>query len=356
MNCIFLRRGYGSGNGGGSGGGSLSYRDNFADNDWATIAKVCAEGLVPATWKVGDQKAMSIGGTSYLIDIIGIQHDDFSDGGKAPFTFQLHDCYNTTYGMNSSDTNSGGWRDSQMRGSTLTTILSNMPAEVQSGITNVNKSTAMTSGNTTQTTTSDTLFLLSEWEALGVTNWSGVQEGTRYAYYANGGATIKNVNGTASQWWLRSVRSGGSSNQFAGVNATGTTTSIRASRTMGVSPAFCLGAGSSGGSGGGGGNQPTTKEYTVNITGTGSSTYCYVTINGTKYTSAKTLTVPEGTKISCTVSVAVGGYDGNAYVTLNGTKVLSQKGTYQYTVTSNCTIQLNYNGTLTIGNIAITTS
>lgn len=38
-----------------------------------------------------------IGSTDYLVDIIGINHDDYSDGfGKAPFTFQLHDCYGKT--------------------------------------------------------------------------------------------------------------------------------------------------------------------------------------------------------------------------------------------------------------------
>lgn len=69
------------------------YEANFADNTWEQIISVCQKGIVPLSWKVGDQKAMTIGGTDYLIDIIGINHDDYSDGsGKATFTFQLHDC------------------------------------------------------------------------------------------------------------------------------------------------------------------------------------------------------------------------------------------------------------------------
>ena len=88
MNCIFLRRGYPET----ESGPKIDYSDNFADNDWSKIIEVCRAGLVPTAWKVGDQKAMTINGTSYNIDIIGIQHDDYSDGsGKAPLTLQMHE-------------------------------------------------------------------------------------------------------------------------------------------------------------------------------------------------------------------------------------------------------------------------
>ena len=233
MNCIFLRRGYGD-----IGGGGLS--NSFADTDWSNIILACQNNTVPDTWRVKDQKPMTINGVDYYIDIIGKNHDTYTSGGKAPLTFQLHDCYGTTYGMNSSDTNSGGWRDCAMRNTHLPAILNLMPGNVKTAIKAVNKSTALTTGSTTQTTTSDKLFLLSEWEIFAQTNWSTVEEGVQYEYYASGGNTIKNVNGTASQWWARSVRGGGSSNQFTGANATGATTSIRASRTMGVSFAFCF--------------------------------------------------------------------------------------------------------------------
>ena len=53
---------------------------------------------------------MFINGTEYQIDIIGKGHDDYADGsGKAPLTFQLHDCYGELKNMNSSNTNVGGW-------------------------------------------------------------------------------------------------------------------------------------------------------------------------------------------------------------------------------------------------------
>ena len=85
------------------------YEANFADNTWEQIISVCQKGIVPLSWKVGDQKAMTIGGPDYLIDIIGINHDTYAAGGKAPMTFQLHDSYSARRSMNSYNTNSGGW-------------------------------------------------------------------------------------------------------------------------------------------------------------------------------------------------------------------------------------------------------
>ena len=89
----------------------VTYNANFADNDWATIIKACHKNQVPDTWVVGNSKTILINGTEYQIDIIGKNHDDYTDGsGKAPLTFQLHDCYADVNRMNSSNTNSGGWR------------------------------------------------------------------------------------------------------------------------------------------------------------------------------------------------------------------------------------------------------
>ena len=162
MNCIFLRRGYPEIETG------PDYSDNFADNDWATIIAVCQAGLAPDSWKVGDQKAMTINGTSYAIDIIGIQHDDYADGsGKAPFTFQMHDCYTKTYVMNSTNTNKNGWTGCAMRKTHLPAILALMPSEVQTSIKEVNKLTSAGNQSATINTTADKLFLLSVVEIFG---------------------------------------------------------------------------------------------------------------------------------------------------------------------------------------------
>lgn len=144
------------------------YDPVFANNTWAKIIKACQNKEVPETWVVGNQKAMTINGADYLIDIIGKNHDNYSDGsGKAPLTFQLHDCYGTQYAMNSSGTNRGGWKSCAMRSTHLPAILALMPTEVQNGIREVNKLTSAGSKSATINTTADKLFLLSEIEIFG---------------------------------------------------------------------------------------------------------------------------------------------------------------------------------------------
>ena len=180
------------------------YEANFADNTWEQIIAACQEKIIPTTWKVGDQKAMTIGGTDYLIDIIGINHDTYTAGGKAPLTFQLHDCYAATKAMNSSDKNRGGWKGSAMRTTHLPAILNQMPTEVQNGIREVNKLTSAGNQSSTINTTADKLFLLSEIEIFGRVSYSKSGEGTQYDYYKAGNSKVKNRNGSAASWWERS--------------------------------------------------------------------------------------------------------------------------------------------------------
>ena len=213
--------------------------ENFADATWEQIIEVCQTGAVPDTWEVGDQKAMTINGTDYAIDIIGKNHDTYSDGsGTAPLTFQMHDCYGTKYTMSKWSDNTGGWKECDMRNTHLSTILSLMPSEVQAGIKEVNKKSGAGQGTTTINTTADKLFLLSEIEIFGSVTYSVAGEGSQYAYYSAGNSKIKNLNGSAQNWWLRSwylttafscVYSDGSNGHADAAN-----------NAMGVAPAFCF--------------------------------------------------------------------------------------------------------------------
>lgn len=185
----------------------VTFKANFADNDWATIIKACQKNKVPETWVVGDKKTMTINGTDYAIDIIGKNHDTYSDGsGTAPLTFQMHDCYGTTYAMNSSRTNVGGWDSCVMRKTHLPSILALMPSEVQVGIKEVNKKASAGSKSKTIKTSADKLFLLSEIEVRGsiTGSFSVAGEGSQYDYYKAGNSRIKYSNGSAVDWWFRS--------------------------------------------------------------------------------------------------------------------------------------------------------
>lgn len=215
------------------------YEANFADNTWAQIIKACQKNSIPSTWKVGDQKSMTINGMNYVIDIIGINHDTYAAGGKAPLTFQLHDCYEDTKSMNSSDTNSGGWTSCAMRSTNLPVILSLMPTEVQNGIREVNKLTSAGNKSSTINTTADKLFLLSEVEIFGSTSYSAAGEGTQYDYYKAGNSKVKKRNGSAAYWWERSPRASNSA-FFCLVGSNGNANADIASNAYGVAFGFCF--------------------------------------------------------------------------------------------------------------------
>ena len=212
----------------------------FANNSWETIIAVCKAGNVPDSWAVGNSKNMTIGGTEYQIDIIGKNHDDYADGsGKAPLTFQLHNSYGTAYAMNSTSINAGGWKECAMRKTHLPAVLALMPAEVQSGIREVSKTTAAKSSDKWLETVPDKLFLLSEVETFGSTANSEAGEGSQYTYYETGGSTVKTLNGTATSWWLRSpMRT--SDYTFCASSVGGDPTHLNATDERGAAFAFCF--------------------------------------------------------------------------------------------------------------------
>lgn len=212
----------------------------FANNSWEQIAAACQTGNVPDTWAVGDQKTMTIDGTDYAIDIIGKDHDDYSDGsGKAPLTFQLHDCLRTTAAMNSTSTNITGWSGSYMRNTHLPGILSVMPVGVQTAIKEVSKLTNASGTSAAINATADKLFLLSEVELFGTISQSAAGEGHQYAYYSVGNAKGKKRNGSDIAWWQRSPRTD-SEAAFCRASASGTYGNASAITESGVSFAFCF--------------------------------------------------------------------------------------------------------------------
>ena len=218
-----------------------SFPETFADATWEQIIDACHRTAVPDTW-VADgtcYKDMEINGTNYRIDIIGKNHDTYASGGTAPLTFQMHDCYDETKQMNSSNTNSGGWTNCDMRSTNLPAILDLMPAEVKAAIKEVQKKTSAGSQSSSIQTTNDKLFLLSEIEIFGSTTHSFAGEGKQYDYYKAGNSKVKNLSGSAYSWWERSPYSSYSI-LFGTVDSYGNAAANSASTSDGVAFAFCF--------------------------------------------------------------------------------------------------------------------
>lgn len=213
--------------------------DNLNDTDWADI-DICGRlGMAQQFFKVGDSKTVNIGGTNYEVQIIGFNHDDKVSGGKAAYSFQLVDCLNQTQQMNTSNTNTGGWNGSAMRGR-MSTYKSQLPAALRNVIKTVKKKSGTGGGSSSGTQqTNDDLFLLSEIEIFGTTTYSVAGEGTQYEWYKAGNSRIKKVNGSANYWWERSPGSG-STGYFCRVNSSGYASSNAADYSGGVSFGFCV--------------------------------------------------------------------------------------------------------------------
>ena len=260
------------------------------DNDWAKIREVSDNGEGANYWSIGDRKEVTLNGTvghltlsnvtTYAF-IIGFNHNASVEGANR-IHFQLAKtalsggtdvCFcDNQYGpdsgwsspgagyfvMNASNTNSGGWKSSQMRtnicGTSLSsysgTIIAVIPAALRAVLKSVTKytdNTANGSGSTASnvTETTDYFFLLSEYEVFGSISYANSNESSKqaqYAYYSAGNSKIKyKHNGTtsAARWWLRSPRAS-YAYYFVYVDTDGTVTNYDAGFSLGFAPGFCV--------------------------------------------------------------------------------------------------------------------
>ena len=240
---------------------------SFAKSSWAQIAALSESGAAKTYFSVGDEKTIELTtGEEITLVILGFNHDDLTGGGKAGITIGMKNLLATTYRMNATSTNAGGWNNSQMRTSTMATLLSQLPADLRNVVKQVNKKA--TAGGTSQsiTTSADKLFLLAMSEIFSATSIENSAtstiadyadaynaEGTQYEYYRNligdnnGGTTananlikkLSNGGGSAGSWWLRSpyVSGGGA---FRYISSAGGVGYVTASITYGVSFGFCV--------------------------------------------------------------------------------------------------------------------
>ena len=187
--------------------------------------------------------------------IIGINHDDLADGsGKAGLTF-----FAISSGidsrMNATDTNAGGWEDSELRAKMNSGEIWNlMPSDFQSKVKTVRKLTNNVGGgneNAAVTATSDRLFLLSYSEIVSTSYWASdypwtSSEGTQYEAFK--GKVTNNHGGNAALGsyfssnftWERSVDPTSSSRYLDVTYSGNPSDSNRAAGMTCFCPAWCF--------------------------------------------------------------------------------------------------------------------
>lgn len=191
-------------------------------------------------FSVGDAKDLQLTTSELVPVVIGdFKHNTITGtSNKAAMAFTFKNCLNTTYPMNSSNTNSGGWNNSTMRNTRMPAILNTFPAELiaDGAIKYVDVLASAGSQSTSLVTSSDRLRLHSIAE-LGLSySYAASGEGTKYAYYTSGNR-VKTVGGAASIYWTRSPYTG-TSGPFCCVAASGTASSDIASDSHGVACGF----------------------------------------------------------------------------------------------------------------------
>ena len=252
-------------------------------NSWATIKAVSDASKGASYWAVGDTKTITINGavgnttfSNLSVDafILGFNHNSSREGAnrihfKIGKISGVHIALcDSNYGssgssasyfqMNASNTNSGGWNGSSMRKTLLGnsgtptsppsgSLLAALPADLRAVMKAVTKYSDNTGGGSDTasyvTSTTDYLFLLSEFEYHGARTYANSAEKNyqaQYDYYKAGNSKIHykhNATGTAAFAWCRSVSSSYSS-YFCLVYTDGGANYYYARRSCGVAPGF----------------------------------------------------------------------------------------------------------------------
>ena len=256
----------------------ITTKDDSIEYSWEEIAEIAkaisndtsiTDDTETATVTVnGTQKTLNVGDTATLdgkkVRILGFNHDELAEPataygsatktGKAGISFEYVDFLISSAQMNSSDTNSGGWNASAIRG-ILNGITYNS-LSIKSNIKKVKKDYIPTYNVASTEKTEDYLWLLSCGEIWdngyngGVTRGVAIAtEGKQYKYYkinlgstsySNSNDITKKPSASSSRvWWLRSPYYIGSGS-FCFVNSDGNSTSVLASRSNGVAPGFSI--------------------------------------------------------------------------------------------------------------------
>lgn len=258
---------------------------------WDYISQQSLAGNAKNIWAVGDCKKIKLSGTASKLSlntelyvyILDFDHDSSTVGGtkdgitfgtfKTALTDGKDVCLmsgfedDSDFRMNTTNANSGGWKNSDMRynilGSTNTqngnatattatspksnTLMSCLPADLRAVMRPMCVYTDNTGGGSDTasyvTTTIDFLPLLAEFEIHGTrtsANSAEKNNQTQYAYFKNGSSKVKyrhDSQYSAMRWWSRSPYSY-SSTSFCDMSNSGSADSNYAGNSYGVAPMF----------------------------------------------------------------------------------------------------------------------
>lgn len=219
--------------------------ETFADTHLAVIKKVIQDGQANQYWQVGDTKPLEVEGETYHVRLSDTQigRYAYADGTRTTnAVLEFVELWNTSYGMNSTKTNAGGWAECELGITINTEVLETLPTELKALLEEVVVASANTGSSTYEITTSNNkLFIPCAYEVNITGGYAYEGEGTTWDYYIGAGNSSRikmKPNATSGiTWWLRSPFPN-SFASFSHVVGNGNGGNASASFSGGVSPCW----------------------------------------------------------------------------------------------------------------------
>ena len=225
---------------------------DFANYSWDIIANNVKKGKANL-YSIGSEKEVLIDGINYIVRVANNSTpseccgSDFSQTACG-FVVEFVDIPETRV-MNSTATNVGGWPASEMHTYANGDFFNKLPSDLQNVIIDTKVVSGHGSSDSTNFTSIDKIYLLSGkeiWNA-AITLDTAADFSRQLDYYKLKGVTvttfsgtIKNRNGKATYWWLRTAFPSDNSS-FRYVYGTGSGNSVSATSVYSFAPAFRIG-------------------------------------------------------------------------------------------------------------------
>lgn len=218
--------------------GECKYMDvGLTTTTWAGIKAIISAGQAANYIHNGDQFTVELSDNTTLVFEANV-----NTYGLGEVDFIPTYCLPTGRGMNTSNTNAGGWNACNNRSYLNETFFNMLPADLQAVISTKDVKATQGSQVNTLVTSTDKIWLLSEWEVFGARTYSGSAEDSVHVQYpiftdANSRIRTLGASGAATYWWLCSPHISHSS-YFCYVNTSGAPDYDYASTASGLLPCF----------------------------------------------------------------------------------------------------------------------
>lgn len=209
----------------------------FRTDTWAGIKKIVDAGKAAEYISNGDRFTVELSTNETLI-----YEANVNTYGQGEVDFIPTYCMAVTKQHHTSNTNAGGWNNSDIRNFLNNTFILTLPEDLQAVISAKPVKATIGSQSNTLQTAEDKIWIPTEKEVFGQITYSGSAENAvnnMYPIFTDNASRVRTqgANGAAVIFWLASPSIGSSTN-FCKVNTSGAPNNDGASASNGVLPCF----------------------------------------------------------------------------------------------------------------------